>query len=89
MEYKLEPNIIESVGELATALYNRKKEPSSLDTSVKALWKIGAKSCQVREKYGRSGSFTSYKVAQQLRAYPKSPAALNVIHVHAKCSIAR
>jgi hypothetical protein len=24
-----------------------------------------------------------------LRAYPKSPAALNVIHVHAKCSIAR
>jgi hypothetical protein len=24
-----------------------------------------------------------------LRAYPKSPAALNVIHAHAKCSIAR
>jgi hypothetical protein len=24
-----------------------------------------------------------------LRAYPKSPAALNVMHAHAKCSIAR
>jgi hypothetical protein len=29
------------------------------------------------------------KDVDALRAYPKSPAALNVIHVHAKCSIAR
>jgi hypothetical protein len=31
----------------------------------------------------------SKKFSGPLRAYPKSPAALNVIHVHAKCSIAR
>ena len=29
------------------------------------------------------------KSGYRLRAYPKSPAALNVIHAHAKCSIAR
>jgi len=64
LEYKLEPNIIEYVGELATALYNRKKEPSSLDTSVEALFVIGAKSCQVREQYKRPNSTTSFIVTQ-------------------------
>ena len=33
--------------------------------------------------------FYEIKNVGTLRAYPKSPAALNVIHAHAKCNIAR
>jgi len=67
MEEQLEPDIVDSIRELATISYNRTEELSALNTSVKALWEIGAKSCQVYENYGLSSSYASYEVAQQLK----------------------
>ena len=38
---------------------------------------------------GKFVAMTFFAKTFALRAYPKSPPALNVIHAHAKCSIAR
>ena len=46
---------------------------------VKGEWKY----------FYRAVDSNGYTIDFMLRAYPKSPAALTVIHAHAKCSIAR
>lgn len=66
LAYELEPNIIESIGELATKLYNHKQEKSSFNRSVEALFLIGAKACQVHEKSLLTKSLASFEAAQQL-----------------------
>ncbi len=67
LDYKLEPNIVDSIGELTTALYNRNREPSSLHNSVEIFFAMGAKSCQVHDKYKHSNSYASFTVTQELR----------------------
>jgi hypothetical protein len=63
----LEPNIIEYIGILAKELFDRKSSLSAIDTSVKALWGIGAKSCQINEIYGKKSTVASLNVAEQLK----------------------
>lgn len=67
LEFKLEPNIIEYIGILAIELFNRKSELSSLTTSVVALFAIGAKAYQVKEKIGRSELPSSGTIIEQLK----------------------
>lgn len=67
LDYKLEPNIIECIGELASTLYNRESEPSSLNNSVERCFAIGAKSCQAFNNFKHSGSFAFLKVTEELK----------------------
>jgi hypothetical protein len=71
-EDKLEQNIVEHIGELSIALYNRKKELFPLNTPVEALFVIGAKSCQINERFGHIPSDPSripvqFRITEQLK----------------------
>lgn len=65
--HKLEPNIVEYIGELATELYNHEHKFTSLKKPVEALFVIGAKALQVNEVVWGSGSRAPFLVVHELK----------------------
>lgn len=67
LDYTLEPNLIDCIGEITVSLYNSKKDPSSFSNSVETFFVMGAKSCQVHDKFKQSASHASFYITEELK----------------------